>query len=158
MKVYTKQVFQMHDDGSFELLESESYEYSGPVAQCFGGRTRSTTTATQVTETTNVGLQDTSGISVAGGRDVSLTLETTALVAIQGAFDFADSAFEFANDAAQRAGQISERAIETSQLAVATVATGGQSDLSRIDSKTIGIAIAALAAVFVLPQLFKRAA
>ncbi len=158
MKVYTKQVFQMRNDGGFELLHSESFDYHGPVSRCFGGRTSSTTEATQITETTNVGLQDISGIGIAGGGDVdvNLSIETTDLGAIQGAFDFADSAFEFANDAAQRAGQLSESAIETSQAAVATVATSGASDLRITDSKTIAIIAAALAAILILPRVFKR--
>ena len=164
MRIYTKRVFQMNQDGSFTELESDSYEHSGPVAKCFGGRssTDSTTTSTQTVETTNVGLQDIAGIGVAGGRDVNVQIETSDLGAIQGAFDFTggfgESAFEFASDVARQAGETSERAIETSQLALATVATGGQSDLSRIDSRTIGFAIAALVAVFVLPTLFRRAA
>lgn len=160
MRVTTDRTFRMNEDGSFIELESESYEYDGPVARCLGGKTsqESTTTTTQVTETTSVGLQDTSGIGVAGGRDVSVSIETTDLGAIQGAFDFSESAFDFASDVAGRAAETSERAIETSQLAVATVATGGQSDLSKIDSKTISLAIAALVAVLVLPRIFRRAA
>lgn len=129
-----------------------------------GGRstTRSDTTTTQVTDTTSVGLQDTSGIGIAGGGDVNVAIETTDLGAVQGAFDFtqdfSESAFDFAGDVARQAGETSERAIETSQAALATVQTGGQSDLSKIDSRTIGLAIAGLVAMFVLPILFRRAA
>jgi hypothetical protein len=150
MRVYTKQVFQMHDDGSFELLECESYEHHGPVAQCFGGSTESTTQATQITETTSVGLSEISGIGIAGGGDVDVSLETTDLGAIQGAFDFAEGAFDFASS-------VSEQASEVSQAAVASSLTGGQSDIQKIDSRTIGLALAALVAILVLPQVFRRA-
>ena len=114
------------------------------------------TTSSQTTDTTNVGLQDTSGIAIAGGEDVNVQIETTDLGAIQGAFDLVDDAFAFANDAQGQAAGLAERSIETSQSAVATVATGGQSDLSKIDSKTMTAAIAALVAIFVLPQILKR--
>ena len=128
-----------------------------------GGRSRtsSATTSTQDIDTTNVGLQETSGIGVAGGGDVTVDIETTDLGAIQGAFDFtqdfSEDAFNFAGDVARNAGRLSERAIETSQAAVATVATGGQSDIQKIDQKTIGFALAALVAILVLPQVFRRA-
>ena len=159
MRITTRLVFTFNDDGTFTELERDSFDYDGPVAQCFGGKskTSSVVETTQVTETTSVGLQDTSGIGIAGGRDVSVQIETTDLGAIQGAFEFSESAFQFAGDVARQAGETSERAIETSQAAIATVATGGQSDLSKIDSRTIGFAIAALVAVFVLPQVFRRA-
>jgi len=128
-----------------------------------GGRSRTTaeTTSIQDIDTTNVGLQDIGGIGIAGGGDVVANIEVTDLGAVQGAFDFAgdfgDGAFMFANDVARQAGELSERAIETSQQAVATLATGGQSDIARIDQKSIAIAAAALVAVLVLPQVFRRA-
>ncbi len=125
-------------------------------------KTQSESTVTQETTTTSTGLQDTEGFAVAGGGDVEVNLQTSDLGAVQGAFDFtqdfSESAFEFASDAQRQAGEISERAIETSQAAIATVATGGKTDLRDIDSKTIGIAVAALAAIVILPQVFKRAA
>ncbi len=121
-------------------------------------KTQATTQTSQVTETTSTGLQDTEGFAAAAGGDLEVNLQTSDLGAVQGAFEFAEGAFEFASDAAQRAAQSSERAIETSQAAVATVATKGQSDLSKIDSKTIGLAVAGLVAILVLPQVFRRAA
>ncbi|MHC4718183.1 MAG: hypothetical protein ACYS5V_14515 [Planctomycetota bacterium] len=36
MRIYTETVWQMTDDG-LEVLEEESYEYTGPVARCDGG-------------------------------------------------------------------------------------------------------------------------
>lgn len=125
-------------------------------------RTQSESNVSQVTETTSTGLQDTEGFAVAGGGDVEVNLQTTDAGAVQGAFDFGsqfgESAFEFAGDALAQNAELAERAAETSQAALATVATGGQTDLSKIDGKTIAIAVAALAAVFVIPQLIRRAA
>lgn len=121
-------------------------------------RTQATTQTSQVTETTSTGLQDTEGFAVAGGGDVEVNLQTTDAGAVQGAFEFGGDAFQFASDAANRAAETSERALETSQAAAATVATRGESDISKIDSKTIGIAIAGLVAILVLPQVFRRAA
>ena len=128
-----------------------------------GGRssTRSDTQTSQTTNATTTGLQDTEGVAVAGGGDVNVEVQTTDLGAIQGAFDFSDqftsSAFQFANDVSNQAAELSERAIETSQGALATVVTGGQSDLSKIDGKTIGIAVAGVVAIIVLPKLIKGA-
>ncbi len=114
-------------------------------------KTQATTTTTQVTETTSTGLQDTEGFAVAGGGDVEVNLQTSDLGAIQGAFEFGGEAFELVS-------KISENALETSQMALATVATEGGSDMSKIDQKTIGLAVAGLVAILVLPQIFKRAA
>lgn len=123
-------------------------------------KTQSESTVIQTTETTSTGLQDTEGFAVAGGGDVHI--ETTDQGAVQGAFDFTQQfgagAFDFASDIAAQAAETSERAIETSQAALATVTTGGESDISKIDSKTIGLAVAGLVAIMVIPQIFKRAA
>jgi len=129
-----------------------------------GGKSRSqaTTNTSQTTNTTSTGLQDTEGFAVAGGGDVEVNLQTTDAGAVQGAFEFsegfAEDAFEFASSSQLQAGEIAERALETSQSAVATLATGGQSDIRQIDQKTIAIAAAALVAILVLPQAFRRAA
>lgn len=158
MKVTTKAVYQMHDDGSFELLEKESHDYSGPVAQCFGGDSDTSSETTNIVETNQAGIESVEGLGIAALGDVSV--ETTDLGAVQGAFDFtqnfADSAFDFANDTQSQAADISERAIETSQRALATVATGGQSDLAGINSRTIAFVVAGLAAVFILPLILRR--
>ncbi len=118
-------------------------------------KTQSESTVTQETSTTSTGLQDTEGFAVAGGGDVEVNLQTSDLGAVQGAFDFSE---EFGRSAFQFASEVAESASESSQAALATVSTGGESDLRNIDSKTIGIAVAALAAIVILPQVFKRAA
>lgn len=125
-------------------------------------KTQSESNVTQITETTSTGLQDTEGFAVAGGGDVEITQNVTDGGAVQGAFDFseqfASSAFDFARDVVGRNAEISEGAQESTQAALATVATGGRSDIAKIDSKTIGLAVAGVVALFVLPQVFKRAA
>lgn len=161
MKVTTKAVYQMHDDGSFELLEEESHHYEGPVAKCFGGDSETRSETTNIVETNQSAIESVSGgIGISSLGDVSLELETTDLGAVQGAFDFtqnfADSAFGFANDAQAQAADISERAVETSQRALATVTTGGQSDLAGINSRTIAFVVAGLAAIVLLPVLLRR--
>jgi len=118
------------------------------------------TSTSQVTNTTSTGIQDTEGVAIAGGGNVSVNLETTDLGAVQGAFDFsegfAEDAFDFAASSQIQAGELAERSIETSQQAIATLATGGASDLRQTDQKTIAIIAAAIAAIFVLPQVLRR--
>lgn len=168
MRINTKLVYQMTDTGMI-LLERESYEYLGDVAQCFGGRSTTTgPTTTQEIETTTIGLEDIEGIGIGAGRDVEFTQNITDAGAIQGAigvaessFDFAgefgSEAFDFASDIAQQAGQTAQQAVETSRQAIGVVGTGGQSEISGQLFKFGGIAAIALAAIFVVPRLFGRA-
>lgn len=158
----------MNIDGTFTKLESDSYEYDGLVAQCFGGRSRtsSATTSTQEIETTSVGLQDVqAGIAVAGTGPISI--ETTDLGAVQGAFEFGESsldfagefgreAFDFGGDIARQAGETSREAVEVSRQAIATVATGGATDLQAGSTRQL-LTVGALAVLAVLGFTFIRA-
>ena len=161
MKVIKSISFQYNPDGTFTELDRDEFDYDGPVAQCFGGggKSKSSTTNTTDIDTTNVGIEGVEGVGIAAAGDVEFNQTVTDQGAVQGAFDFAqdfsEDAFNFANDSQRQAGEIAERSLENSQAALATVATGGQSDLSKIDSKTIGIAVAALAAFAVLPKLIR---
>jgi hypothetical protein len=169
MRINTKIVWQMNVDGTFTELGRESYEYEGPVACAFGGRSTTTgPTTTQEIETTTIGLEDIEGIGIGAGRDVEFTQNITDAGAIQGAigvaeksFDFAgefgSEAFDFASDIAQQAGQTSQQAIEVSRQAIGVVGTGGQSEISGQLFKFGGFAVAALAAIFILPRVFGRA-
>lgn len=169
MRINTKLVYQMTAEG-MELIERQSYEYNGPIAYAFGGKSKTvkTTETTQVIDTTTIGLEDIEGIGIGAGRDVEFTQNITDSGAIQGAigvaeksFDFAgefgSEAFDFASDIAQQAGQTSQQAIEVSRQAIGVVGTGGQSEISGQLFKFGGIAAAALAAIFILPRLFGRA-
>lgn len=150
MKINTRTVWQMTDNGDYVLLEQESYEYNGPIIQAFGGR--STTVGPQTTqeiETTTVGLQDIEGIGVAAGGDVEFTQTVTDQGAIQGAFDFA-------TDIAGQGFQAAQQAVETSRQAIGLVGTGGQSEISGQVFKFGGLAVAAIAAIFIIPRLFGR--
>lgn len=125
-------------------------------------RTASTTQTVQDIDTTSVGLQDTEGLAIGAGGDVEFTQNITDAGAVQGAFEFGERGFQFAeefvSEAFDFAGGIAAQAGETSQAAVATVATGGASDLAGINQRTILIIAAAAAAIFILPQVFRRAA
>lgn len=151
MRITTKLVLQMNDDGSFTELERESYEYDGPVAQCFGGDTESTTETVTDIDTTQVGIESVEGLGIAAAGDVDFnqTITQTDQGAIAGAFEFAQElgsgAFEFAEDVARGAQETSIRAVETSQMAAATAQTGGQSDIAGINSRTMGFIVAGLA-------------
>ena len=163
MKIYTKYVCQMNDDGTFTELESESYEYDGPVAKAFGGsggRTTTTTTSTQDIDTTSVGIESVEGIGIASAGDVNFNqnITQTDQGAVDAAFEFGDELLDFAGDISRQAGETSQRAIETSQAAVATVATGGQSDIQKTSGRTIALVAAAFAAVLIVPQLINRSA
>lgn len=168
MRINTKLVYQMTVDG-MEIIERESYEYDGPIACAFGGKssTSAATTTTQEIETTTIGLEDIEGIGIGAGRDVEFTQNITDAGAIQGAigvaeksFDFAgefgSEAFDFATDIARQAGETSQQAVETSRQAIGVVGTGGQSEISGQLFKFGGIAVAALAAIFILPRVFAR--
>ena len=168
MRISTRTVWQMNPDGSFTELERESYDYDGPLAQAFGGRSRQTTqtTSTQDIDTTSVGLQDVqAGVAVAAGGDVFL--ETTDLGAVQGAFTFGErsldfagefgaEAFDFGSDIARQAGQTAREAVEVSRQAIATVATGGATDLQAGSTRQL-LTVGALAALAVLGFTFIRA-
>lgn len=164
MKIYTKVVYQMNDDGTMTELESDSYDYDGPVAKCFGGdggRTTTQTTSTQDIDTTSVGIESVEGIGIASAGDVNFNQEITQTDqgAVAASFEFADeigdSAFDFAGDIARGAAETSQRAIETSQRAIATVATGGGSDVAGINQKTIVAVMAGLAAIFIIPAIIR---
>lgn len=164
MKIYTKYVCQMNDDGTFTELESESYEYDGPVAQAFGGSSRTASTTTTDIDTTQVGIETVEGLGIAAAGDVDFeqNITQTDQGAIESSFEFAgefgEDAFNFASDVAQQAGSTAQQAVETSRQAIATVATGGADELAGINSRTIGFIAAGLAAIFIIPQLLRRSA
>lgn len=133
-----------------------------------GSRSRTTTQTTSVQDidTTTVGLQDIdAGIAVAAGGDVFL--ETTDLGAVQGAFEFGERSFDFAgefgqeafqfgSDIARQAGQTAQEAVEVSRQAIATVATGGATDLQRGSTRQL-LTVGAIAVLAFLGFTFIRA-
>lgn len=165
MRVTTKIVFQMNRDGTFTELERDSYEYHGPVAQAFGGDsdTESTTTTTTDIDTTQVGIESVEGIGIAAAGDVAFNQDITLTDrgAIESSFEFAEEigsgAFDFASDISRQAGETARAAVATSRQAIATVATGGADELAGINSRTIAFIVAGLAAVFIIPQVLRRA-
>lgn len=155
MRITKRAVYQMNDDGSFTELERDSYEYDGPVSKCFGGKssTAATTNTTTDIDTKQAGIENVEGIGLAATGDIEFNQEVTDLGAVQGAFDAVGGAFDFANefaeDAFNFANNLGQAAVETSQQGVATVATGGQSDIVRSQNNTVTIvAIAAAVALF----------
>lgn len=160
MRITTCLVFEMNKDGTFTELERDSYEYEGPVAQCFS-KTESTT-VTDI-DTTQVGIESVEGIGIAAAGDVAFNqnITLTDQGAIDSAFEFADEfgggALDFASDVSRQAGEISRAAIATSQQAIATVATGGQTDLAKTSGRTIAFVVAAFAAIFIIPRVLRRA-
>lgn len=163
MRVTTKLVLQMNADGSFTETERESYTYDGPVTRAFGGDSDTTSTTTTDIETTQVGIESSEGLAIAAGGDVAFSqnITQTDQGAVRASFEFGEElsqdAFNFAGDVSRQAGEISIRAIDTSRQAIATVATGGATDLAGINMKTIGFVVAGLAAILVIPQVFRRA-
>lgn len=155
MKINKRTVWQMTDDG-MHIVEQDSHEYDGPVAQCFGGRSSTASTTTTDVDTTNIGLEDIDGLAIGAGGDVEFNQEVTDLGAVQGAFDFGESALDFGADVSRQAGETALEAVEISRQAVATVATGGQSDIAGINQRTILIIAAAAAAIFIIPQVIRR--
>lgn len=164
MRITKKVVFQMNDDGSFTELERDSYDYDGPVAECFGGgsKTSSQTTTTTDIDTTQVGIESVGdGIGIASTGDVSFRQDVTLTDqgAVDSAFEFAGEfggdALDFASSVSRQAGDVANRAVDVSRQAIATVATGGQSDIQQSNVKAIGFIAAGLAAVFLIPKLIK---
>lgn len=147
MKVNTKTVWQMTDNG-MHIIEQESHEYEGPVAECFGGDSDTSSEVTTITETNQAGIQDNQGLAFASGSgDLDIAIETTDLGAIDQAFDFGQAALQFGNDQAGQAAQLAESAIASTGGALRTVQTGGVADLANIGSRTLifgGLAIVAL--------------
>lgn len=130
-------------------------------ARFFGGDSDTSSSTTEIVETNQSGIQNqTGGFGVSSLGDVDVEIQTTDLGAVQGAFDFtqdfSDSAFRFANDAQAQAADLSEAAVQTSQRALATATTGGVSDLAGINMRMVAIVAAAVAAIFVLPQVLRR--
>lgn len=164
MKIYTKRVFQMNPDGSYTELHSESFNYTGAISQAFGGRSRSSSQQTTDIDTTQVGIESVEGLGIAAAGDVDFNqnITQTDFGAVESSFEFAgefgERGFNFASDIARQAGETAQQAVETSRQAIATVATGGASDLAGINQKTIAVIAAAVAAVFIVPQLLKRSA
>lgn len=163
MRITTKLVLQMNADGSFTELERDSYDYNGPLALAFGGGSETTSTTVTDIDTTQVGIESVEGIGIAAAGDVEFNQQITLTDqgAIASSFEFAEEigggAFEFASDISRQAGETARAAVETSRQAIATVATGGADELAGINSRTIGFIVAGLAAIFVLPQLLRRA-
>ena len=163
MRITTKLVLQMHVDGSFTELERDSYNYDGPLAQAFGGGSETTSTTTTDIDTTQVGIESVEGIGIAAAGDVSFRQDITLTDqgAIDSSFEFAQEigggALDFASDISRQAGETARAAVATSRQAIATVATGGADELAGINSRTIGFIVAGIAAVFLLPQLLRRA-
>ena len=179
MKINRRTEWQMTDEiGEYILLCKDSYEYRGRISRCFGGR--STTTAVTETvqdiDTTQFAQEDITGIGLQAGGDIEFTQEVTDLGAVQGAFDvvggtldfagetvgegfgFGRDALAFAESSQEQASAIAQRAIGTSQQAVATVATGGATDLAGINQRTVAVIAAAAAAIFIIPQVIRRTA
>lgn len=169
MRINTKVVYQMNDDGSFTELERESYEYDGPVAMAFGGDSSSSThtETSQDIDTTTVGLQQESGLGLAAGGDIEFRGTFTDQGAIQVAqniaersFDFsgefADEAFGFARDVATQSGQTSQQAVEVSRQAIGVVGTGGQSEITQQLFKSLPWVIAGIAAIMILPRMMGK--
>lgn len=146
MKINTRTVWQMDADG-MHIVEQDSYEYSGPVSQAFGGKssTTSVTETTQEIQTQNVE----SGVAIIADGDVEFTQSVTDLGAIQGAFEFAESVGD-------QAGELAERAIAISAGAVKTVGEATRSDTSQALVKIAGFAAAAVG-IFFIAQSFRRA-
>lgn len=163
MRITTKLILQMNDDGSFTELERDSYEYDGPVSQAFGGSSKTSSTTTTDIDTTQVGIESVEGIGIAAAGDVTFRQDITLTDqgAIASSFEFAEEigagALDFASDVSRQAGETARAAVATSRQAIATVATGGADELAGINSKTIGFIVAGLAAVFLIPQLLRRA-
>ena len=163
MRITTRLVFQMNNDGTFTELERDSYDYHGPVAQAFGGSSKTRSTTTTDIDTTQVGIESVEGIGIAAAGDVEFNQDITVtdLGAIDSSFEFAEElgsgAFDFASDVSRQAGETARAAVETSRQAIATVATGGADELAGINSRTIGFIAAGLAAIFIIPQLLRRA-
>lgn len=163
MRITTCLVFEMNKDGTFTELERDSYEYEGPVAQCFGGGSKTESTTVTDIDTTQVGIESVEGIGIAAAGDVAFNQNITLSDqgAIDSAFEFADEfgggALDFASDVSRQAGEISRAAITTSQQAIATVATGGQTDLQKTSGRTIVFVVAAFAAIFIIPAVLRRA-
>ena len=91
----------------------------------------------------------------------------TDLGAVQGAFEFGERSFDFAGefgaeafdfggDIARQAGQTAREAVEVSRQAIATVATGGATDLQQGAGRQL-LTIGALAVLAVLGFTFIRA-
>lgn len=163
MRITTRLVLQMNADGSFTELERDSYDYSGPVALAFGGDSDTTSTTVTDIDTTQVGIESVEGIGIAAAGDVEFNQQITLSDqgAIDASFEFAEEigsgAFDFASDISRQAGETAQQAVAVSRQAIATVATGGADELAGINSRTIGFIVAGLAAIFVLPQLLRRA-
>lgn len=134
-----------------------------------GSRSKSVqqTTSVQDIDTTQLGIEEigAGGVGIVSQGDVSF--ETTDLGAVQGAFtfgersldfagEFAGEAFDFGGDIARQAGQTAQEAVEVSRQAIATVATGGATDLAGINVRVIAIIGALVAAVFIIPQFIRR--
>ena len=163
MRITTRLVFQMNSDGTFTELERDSYDYHGPVAQAFGGGSKTQSTTTTDIDTTQVGIESVEGIGIAAAGDVEFNqaITLTDQGAIESSFEFAEElgsgAFDFASDVSRQAGETARAAVETSRQAIATVATGGADELAGINSRTIGFIAAGLAAIFIIPQILRRA-
>lgn len=87
MRITTRAVWQMTADGGFELLERDSYEYSGPVAAAKGGSSSSSSSSSAV-NTQNLNLQEIDGVAVAG-VDGNVSIETTDQGTVDAARDIA---------------------------------------------------------------------
>ena len=162
MRITTRLVLQMNADGSFTELDRDSYEYSGPITRAFSRSDTSSTTVTDI-DTTQVGIESVEGIGIAAAGDVEFNQQITLTDqgAIASSFEFAEEigsgAFDFASDISRQAGETAQQAVAVSQQAIATVATGGQSDLLKTSGKTIALVAAAIAAIFIIPQVFRSA-
>lgn len=127
---------------------------------------QTTTSSVQDIDTTTFGLQeiDADIVAAAGG---DIIISTTDRGAVQGAFDFgersldfagefASEAFDFGADISRQAGETAREAVEVSRQAIATVATGGATDLQAGSTRQL-LTIGAVAALAFLGFTFIRA-
>ena len=158
MKINTRSVYQMTPEGEFVLLEQDSFEYDGPIAECFGGKSKTKSETTQNVTTTNLGIQQEQGTAIAATGPVEINQQTTDLGAIQGAFDFAQHQSDVLGEFGHELATVAQTGIETSRQAIATVATGGQSDIAQSAYKYGAIALGIVAALVVGQSLIAKRA
>ena len=127
MKINSRTVWQMTDDG-MHIVEQDSFDYDGPVAECFKKSKSSTTQTTSNVQNIvnrNINLSDFEGIGIADARDVEITIQQTDSGAIAAASQFGAGALSLAGDVTAQAIRASERSLtEGLDFAEDTLAEG----------------------------------
>lgn len=121
MRITTRAVWQMTADGGFELLERESFEYHGPLAQAGGGGSRSSSSSQQSTQTQNLNLQEIGGIAVAGSEGVTIRSTTTDQGTVDAARDIAITALDTGLTGFQEAGDLARDVLASSERQTGSV-------------------------------------